>query len=278
MFLRGPTAHVQSDLRDHGQDRIGVQAIHLGQVHAGHGVEVLPHVEGRRRWPGACFVPVGRSSGLPWLLSSKVFKCVSIFSSTSASCSWKKRYVSTACFQREEVVLTPVALQGQGNRCLVVVTPPVPQLANLRGSRSPARMASRIAIPVTPVMSLIDVLELDVHLCQSLLHVLHAPRGRADEGLPLPHEASQDANRVLRPEGAAEQPEGMQLLNPLAIQNVALASRHVLQPAGLDQLDLESPPFQQLEQRNPIDPGGLHGDRRHAALLPASRRWPPGPR
>ena len=96
--------------------------------------------------------------------------------------------------------------------------------------------------------------------------MLHAPRERADQRLPLSHEAPQDADRVLRPEGAAEQPEGVQLLDPLAIQDVALASRHVLQPAGLDQLHLETPPFQQLEQGDPIDPGGLHGDRRHAAL------------
>ena len=48
MFLRRPTAHVQSDFGDHGEDRIGVEAMHLGQVHAGHAIDVLPHVEGRR--------------------------------------------------------------------------------------------------------------------------------------------------------------------------------------------------------------------------------------
>ena len=96
--------------------------------------------------------------------------------------------------------------------------------------------------------------------------MLDAPPRRADERVPLPHVAPQDANRILRAEGAGKQPKGVQLLDPLAIQDIALPSRHVLQPAGLDQPHLKASLFQQLEQGDPIDPRGLHRHRRYAAL------------
>ena len=59
----------------------------------------------------------------------------------------------------------------------------------------------------------------------------------------------------------------MQLLQPLAIQHVGRAARHVLHLPRIDQLDLEAALGQQLEQRNPVDPGGFHDHGVNAALL-----------
>src|SRR5208283_2328793 len=54
---------------------------------------------------------------------------------------------------------------------------------------------------------------------------------------------------------------------PLGVADVGLASRHVLGVAGVDQHHLESALLKQLVGRYPIDAGGLHRDRSHAATL-----------
>ena len=58
----------------------------------------------------------------------------------------------------------------------------------------------------------------------------------------------------------------MQLLQPLAIQYVGLAPRHVLDAPRVHQHHLESPFLQNSEQRNPIHAGRLHDHGLHAAL------------
>ena len=50
----------------------------------------------------------------------------------------------------------------------------------------------------------------------------------------------------------------MQVLQPLAVLHIALASGHVLDVAGVDEVDLEAAVLQDLEKRDPVDPGGLH--------------------
>jgi hypothetical protein len=51
----------------------------------------------------------------------------------------------------------------------------------------------------------------------------------------------------------------VELLNPLAVQDVGLLTGDVLELAGIDQVDLEAAFFQQLVDRNPVDAGGFHG-------------------
>jgi hypothetical protein len=59
----------------------------------------------------------------------------------------------------------------------------------------------------------------------------------------------------------------MQLLNPLAIDHIGLAPGHVLDVMGIDQLDIESPAFEQFEQGDPVDAGRFHGDGGDPAAL-----------
>jgi len=63
----------------------------------------------------------------------------------------------------------------------------------------------------------------------------------------------------------------MQLLEPLRIIDIGLPSGHRLHIPRIDQQDLKPARFEQLEDRNPIDPGGLHRDRGDA-----NRRQPLG--
>ena len=108
--------------------------------------------------------------------------------------------------------------------------------------------------------------QLDVHLHQRFLHVLHAARLGAQDGATLAHQGAQRAHRVARAEGSAQQAVAHQLLQPLAVQDIALAAGHVLDVLRVDQQHREAARVEQLEERDPIDTGGLHGHGVDAAL------------
>ncbi len=59
----------------------------------------------------------------------------------------------------------------------------------------------------------------------------------------------------------------MQLQQPLTLLHVALAPRQVLRVPGVDQIDLEPAAVQDVIERQPIHPGRLQGNGRHAAVL-----------
>ena len=59
----------------------------------------------------------------------------------------------------------------------------------------------------------------------------------------------------------------MQILKPLAIENIGFAARNVMHMLSIDQMNFNASSLQDLKQRNPIDTGRFHGDRVHAALL-----------
>jgi hypothetical protein len=107
--------------------------------------------------------------------------------------------------------------------------------------------------------------ELEVHLLEGLVDMLDVLSAGAQEHGTLAEEASKDNDLVGRAEGAIEQAEGVELLDPLAVEDVSLAARDVLHAAGIDEADLEVAFFEDLEEGDPVDAGGLHGDGGHAA-------------
>src|SRR3990172_9593807 len=100
------------------------------------------------------------------------------------------------------------------------------------GSVSPATMSRRIAIPVTPVTSLIA----------------------------MPDQAAQGGHGRIGPEASAQEAKGVQLLDPLAVEDVGLATGHALDVAGVDWEPPHAPLLQDLVERDPVAPRGLHGD------------------
>ena len=111
-----------------------------------------------------------------------------------------------------------------------------------------------------------DVLELHVHLCQRLLHVLDVMRSVLHQHGPLAQVAAQTPDVRLGTEGSRQQTVGVQLLEPLAVQDVGLATGHVLDAPGVHQHHPKAPFLQHSEQGYPVHPGGLHHHRLHAAL------------
>lgn len=52
----------------------------------------------------------------------------------------------------------------------------------------------------------------------------------------------------------------MEILEPLAVEDVSFAAGDIFDVSGVDQTYLEASFFQDLEQGDPIDAGGLHRD------------------
>jgi hypothetical protein len=103
---------------------------------------------------------------------------------------------------------------------------------------------------------------------EGLLHVLGVAGRIADLHLALPVVATQRHDRIGWPERRLEQAVTVQSLNPLSVEHVGLGPGAAAgQLTRFDQPDLEAARFQQLEQRDPVDPGRFHGHGGDAALL-----------
>ena len=89
-----------------------------------------------------------------------------------------------------------------------------------------------------------------------------------DQGLALAHIGAQRHDRGGGTEAGAQQSYAVELLQPLAVHNVALAPAHVVHVAGVDQHHLKAALLEDLVERDPVDPGRFH---RHG-LDPALRK------
>jgi hypothetical protein len=106
-----------------------------------------------------------------------------------------------------------------------------------------------------------DVVQLQIHLHQGLLHVLDV-RGRVlEQSLAMPHVGAERNDLCPGAKAGTEQPVRVELLDPLRVVDVGLAARHVLRVARVDEHDLEPTRLEDLEQRDPVDTGRLHRDR-----------------
>jgi hypothetical protein len=67
--------------------------------------------------------------------------------------------------------------------------------------------------------------------------------------------------------GGSEKSDGVEVLKPLAIGDIGLAARHVLDVTGVDQANTKATVFQNLKERNPENTRGFHNYAFAAALL-----------
>jgi hypothetical protein len=105
-----------------------------------------------------------------------------------------------------------------------------------------------------------DEVELEVHLLQAFMDVLDVLSAGAEEHGALAEETPQQDDIGGRAEGAVEQAEGVELLDPLTVEDVGLAAGDMLHTAGVDEFDVESAFFEDLEEGDPVDASRLHGD------------------
>ena len=83
------------------------------------------------------------------------------------------------------------------------------------------------------------MVELPVHLAERLLHVQNVLGGHLQLAATVPPQGTKGTDRLGWPEACPQQLYRVQILDPLAVGYVALASGHTLQIVRVDQIDLE---------------------------------------
>jgi hypothetical protein len=105
-----------------------------------------------------------------------------------------------------------------------------------------------------------DVVQLQVHEGQRLLHVLDMRRCVVEVAFAQPQVDSQRSNVAAGMETGAQQSTGVQPLQPLCIVDIGLAARNRSRLSGVGQDHLDPAAFQHFVHRHPIHAGGFHGD------------------
>src|SRR5271157_2188386 len=110
------------------------------------------------------------------------------------------------------------------------------------------------------------MVELQVHLAERLLHVQDVLGSHLQQAATVPPQGTKGTDRLGWPEARPQQPDRVQILDPLAVGYIALASGHTLQIVRVDQIDLEPALLQDLKQRDPVHPCRLHRHALNSAL------------
>jgi hypothetical protein len=97
--------------------------------------------------------------------------------------------------------------------------------------------------------------------------MLQVHRRQLHQAVAIAHQRTDCADLLLGAKAGAQQPRRVQMLQPLAVADVGLASRHVLHMTRVDQTDLHPACLQNLKQRYPVDSGRLHGHCLDSTLL-----------
>ena len=80
-----------------------------------------------------------------------------------------------------------------------------------------------------------DVVQLDIHLHQRLLHVLDVRRGVVDQSFSMAQIGTQPDHCLARPEARSQKTVLMQLLQPLRVVDVRFPPGHILHVSSVHQ-------------------------------------------
>ena len=162
--------------------------------------------------------------------------------------------------QGEEVLLPPVAPQAFGDDfargfdAMVLQTGQRHRIAFPREDRfedGQARDAGEVAD---------DVLELDVHLRERLVQMVHALGRALHQALAVAQDGTHRADFIGRTKARAQEPDRVEILQPLAILHIGLAAGQVFAMARIDEHHFQSGGFEDLEERDPINAGRFQRD------------------
>ena len=86
------------------------------------------------------------------------------------------------------------------------------------------------------------------------------------ELIAIASQLAEDANVLVRDEAAFYQTNAEQISNPFGVLGIILVALYSLDPLRIRNDNTDTPFFQDIKDRNPILPGGLHADI-HAVIL-----------
>ena len=111
------------------------------------------------------------------------------------------------------------------------------------------------------------MVQLQIHLTEGFLYVHRVFSCHLDETLAMSPQGANDADLIRRPETSFQQSDRMEILNPLAIRDVAFAARHILDVLRVHKKHFEATSFQNLVKRDPVHASGFHCDCAHRAFF-----------
>jgi hypothetical protein len=100
-----------------------------------------------------------------------------------------------------------------------------------------------------------DMVKLQIHLGQRLLHVLDVRGGVLEQTLALAQIGAQFNDLPLGAKAGTQQPVRMKSLQPLCVAHVRLAPGHMLGIACIDEEHYKAARLKELENRDPVDTG-----------------------
>ena len=101
-------------------------------------------------------------------------------------------------------------------------------------------------------------MDLQIHLVKRLLDVLRVLTRHLDQTFAVSPKRPDRADFCGWTETGAQQTHGMEILNPLAIGDIALSPRNVSHILRIDEIHFETTAFQNLVKRNPVHSRRLH--------------------
>src|SRR5437773_8474413 len=99
------------------------------------------------------------------------------------------------------------------------------------------------------------------------MHMLNMHASHLDKTFAMTQQRTHSADVLFWPKRRFQQPNRMQILEPLTIQHIGLAARDVTHMLGIDQTNLKPTGLQNLKQGYPIDACRFHRHGIDTALL-----------
>jgi hypothetical protein len=110
-------------------------------------------------------------------------------------------------------------------------------------------------------------MDLQIHLGERLMHVLHVLCRHLDQLLAVAHDGTYGTDLIFGPEGSTQQSHRVQELNPLAFMPVGAAAGNILHVPGIDDARPETSLVEDFVQWNPVNAGRFHRCGSDAAAL-----------
>ena len=260
MVLGGPAAHVGADLGNELERAIGREAIDLGQVRAGQVVQDGPDVK-----VGFVAMPAGDARGWQGRGRRRDRGGEGLklgFDRRVAGHELRLTHIKKLEVLLEDEEVFRLVVSGQGGDDLlggglavrVAVLGEDVRVA-LAGDEGPEDREPCLADDVAH-----DAREQEVHLGERLLHALHIGAGGLDEEVAMAHQRAEGEDRPGGAEAPAEEADRVEFAQPLTVLDITLAAGDVFDVAGVDEQHLEATRFEDVVDRDPVDPGGFHGD------------------
>ena len=258
MLLGGPAAEIGTAFRDQRQRHAGAQAVNLRQIGPGELVQQGASIEARR--VGLLGTVAGLGQRLPGLDLVGAKQLQRLFDLRIAV--GDPLLIAVEQFQRlgqsEDVLGLVVTYEGLADGLGALAAANVTHRSERVGvalaldDGADDLQASRAADVAD------DVVQLQVHVGQRLLHVLHVGCRVLEMPLADAHVGAQRRDLTSRPEAGPQQAAGMQALQPLGVVDVTLAAWHGFAVTRVGKHDNQATVFQYLVDRHPVHAGGLH--------------------